>query len=241
MAGSCVNEQSPYDALAPYYREYARRKSAYLDAVDQFILGRVRSGAESLLDVGAGDGVRGMALARQLKMSFTVLCDSSTEMAARCREQSPNEVWETAAEELPDTGKRFDVIICLWNTLGHLAGRAERVRALTKMRKLLRDQGRMFFDVNNRHNAASYGWLRVLARVFVDAAYFDERRGNATFDWKIGDRVYPGMGHLFTPREIESTIEESGLHILERRSIDYATGAVSHSSLRGQLVYLVAA
>ena len=235
-----MSGQSAYDALAPHYREYAQKKSAYLDAVDRFILGRVPSGAESLLDVGAGDGVRGMALARKLGMKYTVLCDNSTEMAVRCKEQSPDEVWETRAEELPDTGKHFDVIVCLWNTLGHLLGRNERVRALTKMRNLLKDGGSIFFDVNNRHNAASYGWLRVFARVFVDALYFDERRGNATFDWEIGGKVYPGMGHLFTPREIESIVKESGLSILERKAIDYSTGAFSDSLLKGQLVYMVA-
>ena len=235
-----MSEKSPYDPLAPYYREYAERKSVYLNAVDQFILGRVPSGAESLLDVGAGDGVRGMALARQMKMKYTVLCDSSAEMAARCREQDASDVWERAAEDLPDMEKRFDVIICLWNVLGHLPSRVERVGALTKMKNLLKDQGRIFFDVNNRHNASSYGRLRVLARIVIDAVYFDERRGNATFDWEINGKTYPGMGHLFTPREIESTIGESGLRVMERRSIDYATGIVSDSSLMGQLVYMIA-
>lgn len=234
-----MSRQSAYDALAPYYREYAQKKSAYLNAVDQFVLSRVPSGVESLLDVGAGDGIRAMALARHMSIKYTVLCDNSIEMAARCREQSPNEVWETAAEDLPDTGKRFDIITCLWNTLGHLPGRVERVRALTRMRSLLKDRGRLFFDVNNRHNAAAYGWLRVLTRIFVDALHFDETRGDATFDWNISGKAYQGMGHLFTPREIESIIEESGLFIMERCSIDYATGAVSGSSLMGQLVYLV--
>ncbi len=234
-----MNGQSVYDALAPDYREYAERKSAYLSAVDRFVLGHIPSGAESLLDVGAGDGVRGMALARQLRINYTVLCDSSAKMAVLCRRQNPNEVWETRAEDLPDTGKRFDVIICLWNLLGHLPTRAGRVKALRSMRNLLKDRGKIFFDVNNRHNAASYGWLRVFGRILVDAVHFDERRGNATFDWKIGDKTYPGMGHLFTPREIESIIKESGLLILERRSIDYVTGAVSDSLLKGQLVYLV--
>lgn len=235
-----MSGRSAYDALAPYYRQYAQRKSAYLNAVDQFVLSRVPSGAKSLLDIGAGDGVRGMGLARQLRINYTVLCDSSAEMAVHCREQSPNEVWESAVEELPDTEARFDVITCLWNTLGHLAGRAYRVKALTKMRNLLTDRGRIFLDVNNRHNAAGYGWLRVFARILVDALHFDERRGNATFDWKIGDRVFSGTGHLFTPREIESIIKESGLSILERKAIDYSTGAFSDSLLKGQLVYMVA-
>jgi hypothetical protein len=54
-----------YDALAPHYREYAGGKSAYLAAVDRFVLENLPAGADSLLDVGAGDGVRAMALARE--------------------------------------------------------------------------------------------------------------------------------------------------------------------------------
>lgn len=235
-----MSAESPYDALAPHYREYAKTRADYLNAVDEFILRRVPPGARSLLDVGAGDGVRGMALAKRLKMGYVVLCDNSAQMAARCRELGPNEVWETAAEELPDTDRRFDVIVCLWNTLGHLAGRAQRVKALAGMRRLLGENGAILLDVNNRHNAASYGWLKVFSRILVDAVCFDEKRGNATFDWRIGDRTYRGSGHLFTPREIESTFAESGLRIREKCSIDYRTGAASSSTLRGQLVYSVA-
>lgn len=228
-----------YDALAPHYREYAETKSAYIAGVDRFVFEHALPGATSLLDIGAGDGVRGMSLAKQMGIGHVVLCDYSSEMAALCRKLNPTEVWESAVEDLYSKGERFDIIICLWNVLGHLAGRAERVSALVKMKNYLSDRGRIFFDVNNRHNAASYGWLRVFLRIMVDKLRFDERRGNATYDWRIADKVYPGMGHLFTPREIESIIKESGLSILERGTVNYATGAVSNSSLMGQLVYMV--
>ena len=98
-----------YDALAPHYREYSRGKSAYLDAVDRFILDNVPAGASSLLDVGAGDGVRGMALARALKAKRVVLCETSRNMAARCRTLAPDAVWEVPAEQLPESSVRFDV------------------------------------------------------------------------------------------------------------------------------------
>lgn len=228
-----------YDALAPHYREYSKRKAAYLAAVDRFILEGVPRGAASLLDVGAGDGVRGMALAQQLQIRSTVLCDNSAEMIARCRALGPSEVWQTAAENLPDTKLRFDVITCLWNVLGHIQSRPERIRALTKMGGLLTDRGRIFFDVNNRHNAAAYGWIKVFGRIVIDTFHPDEHRGDASFDWKIGDHVFPSMGHLFTPREIEGIVRESGLRVLERIAIDYANGNISRSPILGHMVYLV--
>lgn len=229
-----------YDALAPHYREYADKKSAYLAAVDRLLLEHAPSRPASMLDVGSGDGVRAMTLARQLGVATIVLSDSSTEMVTRCRMLGPTEAWHTAAEDLPDTEKRFDIITCLWNVLGHLPGRASRVKALIRMKVLLSDRGRIFFDVNNRHNAAAYGWLKVFGRTIIDAVQPDERRGDASFDWKIGDKVFPARGHLFTPREIEGIIRESGLSIRERVAVDYTTGNVSRSPRRGQLVYMVA-
>lgn len=226
-----------YDALAPHYREYAEKKSAYLSAVDRFIVDHTPFRPSSMLDVGSGDGVRAMALAQQLGVSSIVLSDYSVEMAARCRALGPSDVWQTAAEELPETDRRFDVITCLWNVLGHLPDRASRIKALARMKALLSDCGTIFFDVNNRHNAVAYGWVRVLGRIVLDTMRHDDKRGDASFDWKIGDKVFPAMGHLFTPAEIETIIRDSGLLVRERIAVDYTSGTVSRSPLRGQLVY----
>ena len=228
-----------YDALAPHYREYAERRSAYLSSVDWFILDHAPAGASSMLDVGSGDGVRAMALARQLEVSTIILSDHSKEMAVRCRALGPTDVWQAAAQDLPDTDRRFDVITCLWNVLGHLPDRANRIKALTRMKGLLSDRGVIFFDVNNRHNASAYGWGKVLGRIIIDTLHHDDRRGDASFDWRIGDKVFPAMGHLFTPAEIDTIITASGLRTDARIAVDYASGAVSRSPLRGQLVYRV--
>jgi SAM-dependent methyltransferase len=228
-----------YDALAPHYREYADRKAPYLASVDRFIRDNFPPDARTLLDVGAGDGVRGMAIARAQGVEDVVLCDPSPEMAARCRSLSPADVWTVGAEMLPATERRFDVILCLWNVLGHLPGRAARVRALSNMRALLSERGVIFFDVNNRHNASAYGWRTVLGRVVLDRLLFDERRGDASFDWNVAGRVFPAMGHLFTPAEIREIVRVSGLDEQRLIAIDYATGARSASLLRGQLVFMV--
>lgn len=228
-----------YDALAPHYREYAEKKSAYLSAVDHFILENIPEGASSLLDVGAGDGIRGMSIASQKGIAHTVLCDLSSEMVSRCRELNPTEVWQAAAEALPETNLRFDVITCLWNVLGHLGGRAERIKSLQGMGNLLAENGVIFFDVNNRYNAPAYGLFKVMARVVMETLLPDERRGDASFDWKIKEKVFPAMGHLFTPGEIEGIIHAAGLRVKNRVSVDYTTGKYSQSPFRGQLLYLV--
>jgi hypothetical protein len=74
----------------------------------------------------------------------------------------------------------------------------------------------------------------------VDTVAPDERRGDATFDWTIGDRTFAAAGHLFTPSEMQKVIRDSGLRVVQRVAIDYEKGSVSTSVLRGQLVYQLA-
>lgn len=241
MGRSKVNENTAdiYNALAPYYQEYSQKKSAYLQTVDQYILSQIPSGANSLLDVGAGDGIRGMNLANQNGIGRTVLCDPSPEMAEMCKKLNPTEVWQAAAEELPDTNEAFDVIICLWNVLGHLADRQARVKALRAVKKSLSSDGVLFLDVNNRHNAPAYGRLKVFGRILIDFLKPDENRGNTEFQWEISGKSFPAMGHLFNPKEIEGIIKESGLMIIERVVVNYANGNISKLPWLGQLLYKI--
>jgi 2-polyprenyl-3-methyl-5-hydroxy-6-metoxy-1,4-benzoquinol methylase len=230
----------PYDALAPHYREYSGRKANYLKAVDDFILRHVDHPPNALLDVGAGDGVRGMSLAKAMGAKRIVLSDQSDEMVALCRACGADDVWQCQAQQLPDYEGQFDIILCLWNVLGHLPDRAARVAAFQSMASKLAPNGRIFFDVNNRHNRSSYGYFRVTARRLLDYVCPDERRGDASFDWQIGGKVFPGKGHLFTETEIRSIVVDSGLKIVERVAIDYESGRQSNNAFDGQLVYILA-
>ena len=227
-----------YDALAPHYREYAANRAVYLSAVDDFIV-EYGSRGGLLLDVGAGDGVRGMGLARRLAASSVVLCEPSPSMAALCRTRGTQEVWEVEAQCLPDSEHRFDVITCLWNVLGHLPEAGARVLALKAMARLLARSGSLFFDVNNRHNARSYGRVRVAGRRILDAIAPDERRGDTAYDWHVAGQAIPSKGHLFTPAECERLITLSGLVCMNRMAIDYVTGARSDSPFEGQLLFQV--
>jgi SAM-dependent methyltransferase len=230
-----------YDAMASGYRDYASRRSNYLGAVDALIRESMPAGARRLLDVGSGDGVRAMALARACGIETVVLSDVSAEMVQRCKALGATDVWQVPAQALPDNGTRFDAITCLWNVLGHVPTRADRVAALRRMRDLLAPGGRLFLDVQNRHNATTYGWGTVLMRVGLDALSPDERRGDTEFDWQIGDKTIRGHGHLFTPSEIAALLREARLGVVSCYTIDYATGRRSGSFFKGQLAFVCSA
>ena len=122
----------PYDALAPYYRDYATRRGAYCDAVDRCVCAWRPPRAAAMLDVGSGDGGRAVRLAQRLHAGRLVLSDPSVAMAALCREHDGVEVLHCAAEALPATAGSFDVITLLWNGLGHVDTPAQRLTALRR-------------------------------------------------------------------------------------------------------------
>lgn len=232
-------KKSLYDGIAPFYRDYSNQKSLCLSAIDELIIKNAPRDTQSLLDVGAGDGRRGMNLAKRLKIEKIILVDPSLEMVKKCKILQPTDIWHLAAEDLPSCREKFDIILCLWNVLGHINNRSRRIKALKRMKENLSPNGRIFLDVNNRHNASSYGWLKVFGRILIDAILPDEKRGDASFNWEIGGKTFSGMGHLFTPFEIENIIKESGLTIEKRYAINYKNGRIGRTFLEGQLFYIL--
>lgn len=226
----------PYDRLAPHYRSFAEARSTYLDAVDRYVAEHARRGAR-MLDVGSGDGVRAVRIARAIEASYLVLSEPSEGMHRLSSLQPADEIWQVCAQALYETAQRFDVITCLWNVLGHLPGRAARVEALAGMRRLLAPGGQIFCDVNNRHNARAYGRTRVMLRRLIDGVMPDDRRGDANFEWQVGGERIAASGHLFTPREMRSLVYAARLEVADELSIDYVTGAPSRCTSEGQLLY----
>jgi len=233
------NTSKIYDAIAPMYREYSKKRSKYLKAIDKLVIDNIPDDAASLLDVGAGDGIRGMLIAKEKKINYVVLSDLSEEMVKKCIKLSPSEIWHTYAENLPHSDKKFDVILCLWNVFGHIENREKRILALTKMAKLLSKNGEIFLDVNNRHNVTSYGWVRCSYRRIIDFIWPNEQRGDAIFNWTIGNRVIESKGHLFTPQEINSIISICNLKIVKKFSVNYTNGLISKSDIKGQLFFIL--
>ncbi|MDQ3821334.1 MAG: class I SAM-dependent methyltransferase [Acidobacteriota bacterium] len=233
------SRESPYDTLAHNYRAYSETRGDYLRAVDEVIKSRIKGRANSLLDVGAGDGVRAASLARDRGIRRLVLAEPSPVMADYCRSIPDAEVWQTAAEELPAYGQKFDIITCLWNVLGHVDTEAKRLAALSRMRSLLEDGGLIFLDVNNRYNARAYGMVKTAARALFDLVRPSETNGDVSFDWNIEGRCVRARGHVFTPKEMASLVSRAGLHTRERLVIDYRSGALRRFVFQGQLLYVL--
>ena len=228
-----------YDEITPFYRQYSEKKLLYLKSVDEFIIKNIINEANSLLEIGAGDGIRGMNIAKLTGIKNIVLNDNSEKMIEKCRELSPKEVWQCDAEDLEKYNKKFDIVTCLWNVLGHLKNQNCRIKALKNIKSLLNKDGIAFIDVNNRYNAESYGYFQVFKRIIHDFFIFNETNGDTNYFWEIEGNKINAMGHLFTPFEIENLIKKSGLRIYKKVIVNYDNGRITNCYLKGQLIYIL--
>jgi ubiquinone/menaquinone biosynthesis C-methylase UbiE len=145
-----------YDRIAPSFARLSEQRRAYLDAVERLIVSAIPAGSHSLLDIGAGDGVRSLGIAQAAGLKEIVLLDPSASM----REHWPAGVtaWAMRAEDLHAQQGQFDVITCLWNVLSHIFPARARSEVLRQCARLLGRGGRIFVDVNHRYNASITEW-----------------------------------------------------------------------------------
>jgi len=225
-----------YTDLARYYdliyswKDY-RKEAA---TIRRLIAKYKKSKGNDLLEVGCGTG-RHM---QHLKNKFRVLgTDISAGMLSLARKNVKGVRFQRADMVTLNLGREFDVIICLWNVLGHIQTTEERLLTLTKARKLLTPEGVMFVDVNHRYNAVVHGWSRTLWNMLSDYFFWSDTNGDIVVSWKIGSRPVCTHGHLFTERELEALFQSTGFTIKKEWILNYRTGAVCKSSLQGSLLY----
>ena len=125
-------------------------------------------GSKNLLDIGAGDGHRAMKIAKMSQISDIILCDPEPSMIELCKKHNVSDIWMTSAETIVYNKNKFDVILCLWNVIGHINSNDNRIKALNIMSELLSSNGLLFIDFSNRYNAKYYGYLKTFGRYIYD-------------------------------------------------------------------------
>jgi 2-polyprenyl-3-methyl-5-hydroxy-6-metoxy-1,4-benzoquinol methylase len=230
-----------YDRIAQSFSRISETRQNYLRSIEQFITVRIPASSRSLLDVGAGDGSRSARIAKLAGLTEVVLLEPSAEMVRASTVKG--EVWAIRAEDLPYRGarydeRRFDVITCLWNVLGHIphAARPQVLRALGKM---LTPGGMLFLDINHRYNAHSYGLLKTAARYFYDSLFPGPTNGDVEVAWETTSGKLRTFGHVFADGEVRALLSSAGLAIEERIVVDYSSGEVRRFAHQGNLLYVL--
>jgi SAM-dependent methyltransferase len=143
-----------------------------------------------VLDAACGTGVDAAVLARR---GFTVwAADGSDAMAERAaarfrRERLGIPLLRSSWADLPAaTGERFDVVLCIGNSLVHAAGRDAMVQALTGLRRVARPGGYVVIDSRNWEKLHAD---RQIVQVADRAVTRGGRRCVVLYAWEIPDRL----------------------------------------------------
>ncbi|HEX9520424.1 MAG TPA: class I SAM-dependent methyltransferase [Streptosporangiaceae bacterium] len=225
MAGSYENLAADYDWM---FDDDALVKGRAINLPATARLLRRISRTSAVLDAACGTGVDAAVLARR---GFTVwAADGSAAMvegaAARFRrERLAIPLMHCRWADLPAaTGERFDVVLCVGNSLVHAAGRDAMVQALTGLRRMAHPGGHVVIDSRN--------WEKLHAeRQIVQVADRMVTRGGRSclvfYAWEVPDRlgdehiahlvfVYDNGGQI-EPHEHEITFRPFTLSDLRER------------------------
>ena len=223
-----------YDRIAPVFAELARERKAFLDGVERLVISAIPVGSRSLLDLGTGDGSRARRIARSRDISELMLLEPA--VAMQC---GATDIRTMRAEDLHAIETRFDVILCLWNVLGHIFPAAARRETLRQFARLLAPHGKAFIDVAHRYNARHYGVAPTAARFIHDLFAWAEDSGDVAVSWDTGGKRTTTTGHVFTHREFASLCRSAGLNIERKFVLDYATGQERRWDFEGHLLYVL--
>lgn len=235
----CQTEsQKMYDSLAPGYRNYSRSRLLYLNAVDS-VVRQYLTPESSVIDFGSGDGVRVHNIAKNIT-SKLCLVENSCNMITKIRDQYPRALIlnQDFADVNFQTGKKYDIAICLWNVLGHLGNEQRVLTGLTNIRKSVRKNGIVILDINNRHNISQYK-IKAVKNIIKDVFTYKFANGDIKFNISINGQNIPSYVHIFNKHEIEKLIDAAGFEIKSGVYINYANGDIEKSPLFGQLCYVL--
>jgi SAM-dependent methyltransferase len=196
-----------YARFAGFYDQIMGDRSADINRVCGYI-DRYLPSAASLLELGCGTGAVLAGLADSLQVSGV---DQSPEMLAVAARAVPDATLVQADMTAFALGARFDVVICVFDTLNHLPDFASWQRMFERVHEHLTDGGIFAFDVNTT------GRLRRLWRGHAFAADFGPHTvvmdvlPSATSDLSIWTvRIFEHLdGHLY--RSHTETIPELGV------------------------------
>jgi SAM-dependent methyltransferase len=186
-----------YDALAPFYDAAMGDPGARLSRVLEAVR-RYRPGAVSLLELGCGTGaiLSGLTSIR----SLTGL-DRSSKMLDIARNRVPTARLLVADMASFDLRERFDVVICVFDTLNHLPNFDRWRKLFDQVHRHLKDDGLFVFDVNPigelRRLAHAPPWIEDFDRFTLVMDVECDSSGLSTWDIQVFE---PSGGDQFTLR-----------------------------------------
>ena len=179
-----------YDVFAPFYDAVMgdrARHAAYLRS----LIRRHAPRARTVLELGCGTG----SVLRQLWTHYEVTgVDLSEEMLERAAEKVPGIPLFRADMRTFDLGERFDVVLCVYDSINHLLRFDDWKAVFARAHDHLNDDGLFVFDINTKSQLAALVDREPAAHWFGDGSLFvinvsSAGRGVVVWELRVFERV----------------------------------------------------
>ena len=223
-----------YDQIAPSYKIIYEQRRTYLNAIDSLVIPYLKK--RTVLDIGSGDGSRISNLYKSADIKKLFCLEPSFEMYKKLSKYDFIQAsMLTAQQEELAFHNKFDIVTSLWNVLGHVGTLQELNISLENIRKYLKNNGLLIFDVNNRLNGSAYGLPTAIYRLFIDFFFYKRSRGDTYTKWDINGKEIRAYGHIFSPFEVFKLLKIHKFKIIETFYVNYSTGKISKNFFKGQM------
>jgi len=176
-----------YERFAAFYdvvMDDPGPRAARVDAA----IGRYRPDATTLLELGCGTG---SILARLTTAATLTGLDRSPEMLAICAAKVPGARLVEGDMRSFDLGARFDVVVCVFDSVNHLLDVASWASLVDCVHRHLTDGGLFVFDVNTVGELRRLGdeppWVYDFdgGTAVIDVTFAEADDGSGLTDWDI--------------------------------------------------------
>ncbi len=183
-----------YEQFAPFYDAVMDDPGPRAARVNSWIE-RYRPDARSVLEVGCGTG---SILVRLTTTAALTGLDRSPEMLAIAARKIPDASFVEADMASFSIGRRFDVVLCIFDSINHLLTLEEWRSFLGCAHDHLAEGGLFVFDVNTIGELRRLGdeppWVYEFdgGTAIIDVAFAEDDTGSGSTDWDI--RIFEQVG-----------------------------------------------
>ena len=229
-----IRTNAGYDQLASSYEIIYDQRRTYLNVIDSLVIPYLKN--KTILDIGSGDGSRISNLYKSADIKKLTCLEPSLEMYKKLSKYDFIQAKKmTAQQEEIAFYNEFDIVTSLWNVFGHVGTLEELNMSLLNIRKYLKNNGLLIFDVNNRLNGSAYGMPTAFYRFFIDFFFFKRSRGDTYTKWHLNGKEIRAYGHIFSPFEVFKFLKLHKFRIIKTLYVNYTTGIISNNFFKGQM------
>lgn len=198
-----------------YRRRYPRPNAATLD----FVLDHGARDAERILDFGCGDGRYCIALLERTNANVTaydISASSLIALNARLMGSEDRKRVSLAGTEMSqlEHDAPYDAVLMLFGVLSLIGDRVARVETLSRLRRLIREDGRLMISVPSIWRRRPSELLRhAVARRLRRAKPPLHEGGNICFVRSVDGRALTFFYHLYGVRDLHAELADAGFDV----------------------------